>query len=468
MIYISINYYLLVIAALVLYYLFPMGKRWIVLLVGNICFYLLFYKTGWPIFLVTIVVSFAVGIVLPSLKDKVRDAILAIGIIAVLIPWLGVKYGSWIVPMGISFYTLQITSYMVDVYHGKIEPEKNIAKYMLFTSFFPQLIQGPIPRYSQLAGQLMEGHEFDERKAVKGFCYIIWGFFLKLVIADKAAVIVDEVFDNFPTYTGIYVWLAAGLYSIQLYTDFLACTKLAQGVSKLFGIEVIDNFASPFLAVSIKDYWRRWHISLSTWLRDYLYIPLGGNRKGKVRRYINLAITFLISGIWHGSQIKYLAWGLIQAVYQIVGELTEGIRDRIYKCLGMDSNSKVRKTIKRIITFWLVTFGLLIFRAQNLIWGLEMIKDMFVNFKVIPGLLSDEGIFALGLEWKEILVLILAIYILWLVDKAHECKMSISDRVIDMKLPVRWGIYIVAIIAIMVLGTYGYGYSAQDFIYGGF
>jgi D-alanyl-lipoteichoic acid acyltransferase DltB (MBOAT superfamily) len=259
MTYISINYYLFVVLALFFYYIIPVDKRWIVILVGNIGFYMLFLKTGWWIFLSTIIISYFISIVLSYVNERVKNIVLVIGLVAIILPWFLIKNCNFglIIPVGISFYTLQIISYIIDVYKNNITVEKNITKYMLFVSFFPQIIQGPIPRYSQLRNQLVEGHLFDENKFTKGFCYIIWGFFLKLVIADKSAVIVNDIFDNYTVYCGFYIWIASFLYSIQLYTDFLACTTLAQGVSLLFGIELINNFNCPYFAISIKDFWRR-------------------------------------------------------------------------------------------------------------------------------------------------------------------------------------------------------------------
>ncbi|MCM1144735.1 MAG: hypothetical protein NC318_12450 [Blautia sp.] len=305
MVYISLYYYLFLAAALVLYYIFPLKKRWCILLLANMAFYLLFCKSGWWILLGTVIVSYAAAILLEKCQGMGKKLLLAGAVIMVLLPWILGRNGSFswlnivgkepfglIVPLGISFYTMQIIAYLADVYKGDVSPQKNLAKYALFITFFPQLLQGPIPRYGQLGRQLSEGHSFDEEKFTKGFYLIIWGFFLKLVIADKAAVFVNAVFDNYPAYSGGYIWLASVLYSIQLYADFLACTILAQGVSLLFGIELAQNFERPYLAVSVQDFWRRWHKSLSSWLRDYIYIPLGGSRKGKGRKYLNLAAVF--------------------------------------------------------------------------------------------------------------------------------------------------------------------------------
>lgn len=279
----------------------PLQQRWTILLMGSILFYFKAYKTGWWILLATIIITYFSAIIIDNeyFNEKIRfkKALLAISIFAVAFPWFAVKNGDfilvsimhksrfhWVVPLGMSFYTLQIISYLVDVYKKKILPQKNIAKYALYILYFPQIIQGPIPRYENLAHQLYEGHRFSEKAFVQGFYRIIWGFFLKLMIADKAGIVVDEVFNHPNEYVGCYVLLAGVLYSIELYADFIACVSISKGVSNLFGIELADNFRHPYLATSIRDFWRRWHISLSSWLREYIYIPLGGNRKGNIRK----------------------------------------------------------------------------------------------------------------------------------------------------------------------------------------
>lgn len=479
MIYISLLFYIFVAAALVFYYSFPLQKRWIVLLISNLFFYMYFYYTGWQIFMLTILLSYGAGRILPCIQKKKRKGFLLFSIIMVVIPWFAVKNGNciwsgllhhdpveFIVPMGISFYTLQVIAFLVDVFNGRIEPQKNLFRYALFISYFPQILQGPIPRYSQLQGQLTEGHTFNEKEFTKGLHLIVWGFFLKLVVADKAAVIVNQVFDHYPAYNGIYIWIASFLYSIQLYADFYACTTLARGVSGLFGVHLMDNFRRPYFALSIKDFWRRWHISLSSWLRDYIYIPLGGNRKGRVSRYKNLIVTFLVSGLWHGTGVRFIAWGALHAFYQIMGEILDNPRKRIYAFLGIRNDSKLKNALERCVTFLLVNFAWIIFRADTLRKGLGMIKHMIINFN--PWILFDNRIFTLGLDWKEMLVLAAAVILVWMVEKRQECGECISEEILRQKLYVRWGIYFAAVIGIMVFGTYGFGFDAKDFIYGGF
>lgn len=468
MIYTSFEFYLLVITLVAAYYILPLRIRWFTLLAGNFIFYWLFYRTGWWILLSTIIISWMIAIGISRFQGIYKKLSLFLGIAVIVLPWLLIKNGNfflndlmhrqesfWIVPLGISFYTLQVISYLVDVYEEKIEPQKNLAKYALFVSFFPQLVQGPIPRYAQLEPQLVKGNIFDEKKVIRGASFIIYGFFLKLVIADKAAVIVNMVFDNYPAYSGCYIWLASFLYSIQLYADFLACTTLARGTALLFGIELMDNFRQPYLADSVKDFWRRWHISLSSWLRDYIYIPLGGNRKGKFRKQINLLLTFLFSGLWHGAGVKYIAWGGIHAFYQIGEELISG-RKKV----------KIGKWGRRTLTFLMVNFAWIIFRAESLRTGISMLKHMVTDLN--PWILFNDRIFTLGLGWKEIAVLIAAIIILFYIDQKHEKGFDFSEAIMQKSIPFRWLIYIGAIIGIIILGTYGYGFNAQDFIYGGF
>ena len=223
----------------------------------------------------------------------------------------------------------------------------------------------------------------------------------------------------------------------------------------LFGIELMDNFRQPYLADSVKDFWRRWHISLSSWLRDYIYIPLGGNRKGKFRKQINFLLTFLFSGLWHGAGVKYIAWGGIHAFYQIGEDL---IIDR--------KNVKIGKWGKRILTFFMVNFAWVIFRAESLRTGISMLKHMVTDLN--PWILFNDRIFTLGLGWKEIAVLIAAIIILFYIDQKHEKGFDFSEAIMQKSIPFRWLIYIGAIIGIIIFGTYGYGFNAQDFIYGGF
>ena len=482
MIYISFGFYVFVAAVAAAYYVIPLNYRWYALLIGSLGFYWYISHYSKKSFLILLFLALVCWLAarLMGQERQNRKSILCISCLVVLIPLLIIKEagfvmdfilhrnlpGWWFVPIGFSFYTLQLVAYCADVYRKKIKPEENFLKFLLFVSFFPQIIQGPIPRYGQLSDQLIKGNRFDEEKFVKGFMLILWGFFLKLCIADKAGIIVDTIFNNYSAYRGMYVLVGGILYSFQLYADFQACTCLAQGVSGLFCIDIINNFDHPYLATSIKDFWRRWHISLSTWLRDYVYIPLGGNRKGKVRKYINLLVTFAISGIWHGAGFKFLFWGLLHGVYQVTGELLMPIRQRIREKLHVDIPQAAGKLIETIITFTLVMLAWIIFRADRLGTGLSMIASIFTVRNL--WIFTDDSLFNLGLVWKEFYLLVICLLILLAVSLMQERGIRIRDRILKQKLVLRWAIYIIAIVFIMVFGTYGWGYNSQDFIYGRF
>lgn len=478
MTYMSITFYLFVLAVVLLYYIFPLGSRWIVLLGGSIFFYwqALGTKSGMAVILVTIAVSYGAGLLLQKRKKR---SILAAAVVLVILPWFCCKNGnyilevllhkgtvSWIVPVGISFYTLQIISYLADIYMGRMEAQTNPAKFALYVMFFPQIVQGPIPCYDRLAGQLYAGHPFEERMVVGGFYRILWGFFLKLMIADRAAVVVDEIFDLPHQYIGCYVLAAGVLYSIQLYADFAACISISKGVANLVGIQLADNFHHPYLAVSVKDFWHRWHISLSEWLKDYVYIPLGGSRKGRIRTFINLILTFTVSGIWHGAGLRFVVWGLMHAVYQIVGQLTARIQHRAVKFLRLEEDSEIMIWIRRTWTFLCVMVAWIIFRAENLRTGIQMISSMFRVRNV--WIFTNDALLSLGLDWKEWVVLIVSILILLIVSVKQERGVVFSEVIFRQPLYIRWALYLVVIFGIMTYGAYGMGYDSQAFIYGGF
>ena len=483
MAYISLGYYLFVAALAAVYYRLPMNRRWTVLLIGSISFYL-YVQPGLlelACFFAAIVFCYLGGICLEKEADQSigrRRLLLAVFILLSAMPLLVSRFGdlltysilrrervNWITPVGLAFYSMQMIAYLADIYRREISPQKNFCKFMLFVSFFPQIIQGPISSYGQLSPQLYEGHSFNSRETVKGIHLILWGFFLKRMIADKAAIVVDTVYAGVKVYAGAYFWVAAILYSIQLYADFLACVTLSRGVCKLFGIQLMDNFNHPYFAESIGDFWHRWHISLSIWLKKYIYIPLGGNRKGRLRKYINLFATFLVSGIWHGNGLQYIAWGLNHAVFQTAGSLTRGVRDKIYDRLGMKQGSFWRRTLRSLGVFFWVTLSWVLFRADGLANGLRILRSMFTVWN--PYVLFDDSLFTLGLCWKEFAVLLLSIALMVWVSREQQ-RRGISDWILAQPAVVRYVLYYVLILVLWIFGTYGFGFDAKDFIYGGF
>ncbi|MDE7359809.1 MAG: MBOAT family protein, partial [Lachnospiraceae bacterium] len=301
---------------------------------------------------------------------------------------------------------------------------------------------------------------------VGGFYRILWGFFLKLMIANVAARFVDFVYESYQVYVGCYVLVAGILYSIQLYADFAACISISKGVANLFGVELADNFRHPYLAVSVKDFWHRWHISLSEWLKDYIYIPLGGSRKGRVRTYINLILTFLVSGVWHGAGLRFLVWGMMHAVYQITGDLTRNIQRKAAKLLGLEESAGVTLWIRRVWTFLCVMTAWILFRAESLKKGLQMLWSMFRVRNL--WIFTNDSLFTMGLEWKEWVVLGVSVLVLFAVSIKQEQGISFSELIFRQPVYVRWILYLAAIFGIMTFGVYGQGYDAQAFIYGGF
>ena len=474
--FLSLTFAVFFIISVICYYTVPKKMRWSVLLLSS----LIFYVWSVPYLIIYLLFSAATTFVYGKWAENHKEhgkAVLALVIAANLAVLLFVKFYplaevrlnfpalNLLMPMGISFYTLQVIAYCVDVYKGKTEVQSNFFKYLLFVSFFPQILQGPIPRYNQLKEQLFEGHAFDYRTVKFGFQLILWGIFLKMVIADRAAIFVNEVFPNFHLYEGSMLAVAAVLYSIQLYADFLGCVCIAMGAAQVYGIKLQTNFERPYLAVSIKDFWRRWHISLSSWLRDYVYIPLGGNRKGKVRRYMNLMLTFLVSGIWHGSGLQYIFWGLMQGGYQVAGELLTPIRNAVKNILKIKEESVFYILWQRGCTFVLITISWVVFRAANLRAGLSMLKRIATDFT--PWIFFDGTLYTCGIEARQFLMLVVCIIFVMVIEHMQETK-NIRELLEQQHIIVRWGIYLGAVALVAVLGVYGPGYNATQFLYGQF
>lgn len=482
--YVSLPYYALVIVLVLFYYILPRDFRWLVLLLGSGYFYysLIDDVTTLAIFGSCIFFAYAFGRIIYQqyhnrrLHPFIKRITLWTGIILSSFPLIISRCVelfeverediSLLIPVGVSFYTMEMISYLVDIYRGEYRTEKSLLRFALYISFFPLVIQGPISRFEQMHPQLMEGNDFAFDNIVRGMQSILWGFFLKYMIADKAAVVVNAVFDNYAEYTGFYVLLGAVLYSIQLYTDFQSCVSISQGVAQLFGIEVMDNFNHPYFAASIRDFWRRWHISLSFWLRDYVYIPLGGNRKGTGRKYVNLAITFFVSGLWHGGSVKYIFWGLLHASYQMFGGVFENVKKRVLQVTGLSQNSYPQKIAEAVVTDFLVMVAWIIFRAEDLGAGLKMIRSMFGVFN--PWVLFSDAFLQIGLNQKEWHILTVSIVLLGIISALQEKGISIRGWINRQTLAVRWAIYFCCIWSIWLFGTYGFGFDARDFIYGGF
>lgn len=285
------------------------------------------------------------------LNESMSDGLSAIGL-QFAMPGL-----NWAVPVGISFFTFQAVGYMLDVYHGRIKAEKNFVDYVLFVSFFPQIASGPISKASELLPQIKRKRTFNYNQAVCGLRYLLWGMFLKVALADRAGIYVDTVFSEYTKFSGIGCFLGSLLYSVQIYADFAGYSLMAVGLGKVLGFDLINNFKRPYFSVSITDFWRRWHISLSRWLKDYVYIPMGGSRCSKVRNYWNIFVTFLVSGIWHGANWTFIVWGILHGVCQII-EKAFGWNKKEYKGLA--------RLGRIVLTFLIVNIAWTIFRSPSI------------------------------------------------------------------------------------------------------
>ena len=370
---------------------------------------------------------------------------------------------SFLLPVGISFYTFQALSYSIDVYRGKIEPETNFFKYALFVSFFPQLVAGPIERSENLLRQFDEVHEFDINRVKHGFELMLWGYFEKLVIADRVAIFVNQVYDHYQGYAFFEILLATFGFAIQIYCDFGGYSHIAIGAAQVLGFRLCDNFKQPYLADSIKSFWRRWHISLSSWFKDYLYIPLGGNRKGKLNQYRNILITFLVSGLWHGASWSFVIWGGIHGLYQVIEDIWLPIRKRIEDKLRINSDTECYIMFRRCITFLLTSFAWIFFRASSGGHAIAVIKQMFSAYN--PWVIFDSSLYRCGLDRINVSILIVAIIVLLIVDLVHERGIKIREKIGMQNTLARFVIVYCAIMTILVFGVYGPQFEMSKFIY---
>lgn len=360
-----------------------------------------------------------------------------------------------LLPVGISFYTFQALGYTIDVYRKDIRAEENFIDYALFVSFFPQLVAGPIERSVNLLPQIKNPKNFSYDNLVRGLILFFYGMFLKLIIADRAAILVNEVFGNYKNFSREILIISGILFTLQIYCDFYSYSIMAKGSAKILGINLMDNFKEPLLSKSITEFWRRWHISLSTWFKDYLYIPLGGNRKGKLRKYFNLILVFLVSGLWHGADLSFVLWGLIHGIFNVLENI-----------FGINKKSR-RKNIlldsfRRILTFIIVVFAFIYFRAENIHHGNEYLLAIINNPRSL-NIMEDLSKTSFGIS--NIYPLIIGIIILFVFDILKYNKINLAEKVLKIILPIRWLIYFAFIFAIIIFGVYGPEFSESAFIY---
>ncbi len=422
---------------LLLHFLIPLKFRWIALLAVSYYFYMTWNPSLIFLILFTTVVSWICSLVIEKSQKKSTQRLC---LVVTLVICLGVlfffKYYNFlassvsalmtlfgaastdftlnlILPVGISFYTFQTLSYAIDVYRGRIKTERHFGYYALFVSFFPQLVAGPIERPENLLPQLHTKQYFNTDDASAGLKRMMVGFFKKVVVADLLAVYVNAVYNDPGSASAVGVILASVMFAVQIYCDFSGYTDIAIGCARVMGIRLMQNFDVPYTARSIKEFWNRWHISLSTWFRDYLYFPLGGSRCAKWRHLMNLMIVFLVSGLWHGAAWTFVIWGFLHGAYQVVGILTKNARENLCKKLGIDTGSKFHHAWQTVCTFLLVTFAWIFFRANSMAdLGILMTK-LFTAWN-IP--LTDVFT-AMGLDLRGALISILSVIALIYLDR---------------------------------------------------
>ena len=474
-----------------IYYLLPVKVRKIWLLITSYYFYMCWDAKYALLILTSTVITYFSGIVLNKIQEqkyetekekKYKKAVVFLSFASNLGILIFFKYFEWILenlsivtkldfsfpfsivlPVGISFYTFQALSYTMDVYRGEITAEKNFIKYALFVSFFPQLVAGPIERSKNLLSQLDCEKKFQYDNAKSGLLLMLWGFFEKIVIADKAAIFVDNVYNNCSERYGSVIILATILFAIQIYCDFGGYSHIAIGAARVLNVQLMDNFRQPYMALTIHDFWNRWHISLSSWFKDYLYIPLGGNRRGRLRKYLNLFITFFVSGLWHGASWHFVVWGVLHGIYQIVSDAMRSVSQKMQNVIRIKRDCFSYRLLQRGITFGLVTFAWLFFRANNLGDALLMVKKMITELH--PSGIVAESIWNNGLDQTQAVTLFIAILVLLIVDWIHEKGISITAFLNQQNLVFRWGVYYITILFIVISFIQTFGTSAGAFIY---
>jgi D-alanyl-lipoteichoic acid acyltransferase DltB (MBOAT superfamily) len=364
-------------------------------------------------------------------------------------------------PLGISFYTFQALSYIIDIYRKDVKVQKHIGKYALYMSFFPQLLAGPINKSKYLLPQFEEKHSFDYDRIKNGLLLMLWGYFQKLIIADRLAILVNTVYDNPTAFKGFEIITATVFFAIQLYCDFSSYSDIARGAGLVLGFNLVKNFERPYFGRSIQEFWRRWHISLTSWFRDYLYFPLGGSRVSRIKKYRNIMIVFLLSGLWHGAGWTFVLWGALQGFYQIMGMELQPLRDYIIGKFRINRETLSHRLLQSFFVFLLIDFSFIFFRANSFGDAVYIIKNMFVYN---PWIYFDKSIYTLGLDEKDFKLAILSIICLIIVDLLRG-REELSHKIARQNVVFRWSLYLGAIFAILIFGIYGSGYNAINFIY---
>lgn len=486
--YASIEFLLFVLVLVLIYYIFPKKHRYIVLLIGSLIFYYLFSGKYIIFILLSSVITYFSGKLIEKYNDK-RKLILTLSILLNLsfllvlkynnffgdifrVVGINIPYKKFILPIGISYYTLETISYLTDIYRKRMKAETNYLKVLLFLVYFPQIVEGPIANYSRLSKTLFNTEKFNYDNFVSSFVLIGWGFIKKLVIADRAGIFVSKVFEN--NYGGILLIVGILLYTLQIYADFSGCIDIVSGVSELFGVKLDENFKRPFFSKSIQEFWRRWHITLGTWLKEYVFYPISLSKLNmklnlKLRKmkskYISrfiitafpLFFVWFFNGMWHGASFKYVVYGLYYYVLMMIGILLEPVFKKIINIFKINTEVWSYKFFQAIRTILIVCFGMFLFRV-----------DSFKQMGLMLHSKSSVALFSLGLKKVDFALLIVGVLVMLVVGVMQEFNINIRKELEKQNLLFKWLIYYIIIFSVIIFGIYGKGYDASSFIYGGF
>ena len=451
-----------------------------VLAAASVFFYACYSAAGLFFLMYSVLVTYASGLMgYRAVQRGGKRTVYIAGIALNFVPLVLFKYGSFAVenanrlfsrigmalplpefflPIGLSFFIFQSSTYLFELYRGRIEPERNFIDYLLFVAFFPTITSGPIQRSTALLPQIRERGRICFERVQSAALLFVWGAFVKLVLADRLAILTDTVFNSYTQHGSLILLLGAAGYSVQIYADFMSYSCMAIAVAALFGFELTENFHQPYFATSMADFWHRWHISLTSWLTDYIYIPLGGSRKGKPRRYANILAVFLISGLWHGAAWNFVVWGALHALFQIAGHATLGAREALCGKLHIDRNTQAYRCWQRAVVFLLVTTAWVFFRMESIHSAREYIMRMFTRWD--PWALTDGTLLKIGLTQMDWNICILAITVLAGVSLLRERHGEIVCGAIPSIL-----VFVILMCATVVFGCYGAKYNASAFIY---
>ena len=452
-----------------IYFLLPQHYRVLWLLVSSCVFYMAFIPVYILILFVTILIDYFAGMYLERVHGNARTWLLWMSIISTCSVLFVFKYFGFftsninglagllglhppmpvlkiILPIGLSFHTFQSLSYVVEVYRGRQKAEPHFITYATYVMFFPQLVAGPIERPQHLLHQFWEHHAFDYLRITAGLKRMAWGFFKKIVVADRLALYVNDIYAAPRNFNGLQLTVATVFFAYQIYCDFSGYSDIAIGTARVLGFELMENFNTPYYSRSISEFWHRWHISLSTWFRDYLYIPMGGSRVAKSRWFFNLMVTFAVSGLWHGANWTYVIWGALNGLYLVMGVATKGLRDRAFGLVGLNEETLLRKATMMGTTFVLTCIGWVIFRARN----------MADAWYVLTHFASGWNFGRIGTEQFLLRQMPAAVAGIMVLEIGQLLQGRISIPPFLGRLPTvpRWALYASFVMAVMMFGIY--------------